>query len=299
MSEPVENTNNEGNESVLDSFAPDIDIQAELDKETNTEEKVEKQESVEEPEKKEPEQKRREDKFVPIQALDEARHKEREARARAEQIEKESTERFAKLEERLARLANPPPEIPTYYENPAEFLRLNQEQFQTEARQRFEIQDKQTEEYNKVVEKQQFEYQVENLVTSSEEEYSKSNPDYLEAVDFLKGISDKNLFDSGITDPKERSQIIRQQIIDMSVNAMKQGKNPAEMAHKFAKNYGFQAKPNAGKQIESIAKGQNAVSMGNGGKSNTTLNLKSIEAMSDEEVDALLDDKQWRKMLKG
>lgn len=309
MSDQIETQNQDKRESFIDNFAgEDVNLADTKEESAPTEqtESVDKplavNEEVKEEVKEEEKKKEREAKFVPIQALDEARHKEREAKARAEVIERESNERFSKLEARLERMINPPPEIPKYEDNPAENLRLRQDQIENEARARFETLDKQTEEFNRGTQRVNYENELTSIVTSAEVEYAKSNPDYLDAAEYLKGVSDRNLIEMGVSDQDQRKAIIRQQILEMSSTALQQGRNPAEVAHRFAKNYGFVAKVDvekAEKQIENISKGQSTASMGSGGKTNTTLSLKALEQMSDEEFDAALDDKSWAKLMRG
>lgn len=290
--------------ALLDSIAPDVDFNAPEAVPAPEATPVVSHETTPEPvQTSEPEKTEqpapRESKMVPIQALDEARHKERAARAEAQRLEKEAAERFAKLESRLEKLINPPPPIPDYNENPAEHLKVQQELIRQEMEKRFEEQDKASASQKEVVERQQVEQQVYSSVVAAEQEFVKSAPDYMQAVDYLRKVTESNLIEMGVDDPGMRAEIIHRQNMDMAAAALSQGKNPAEIAYKVAKNYGFVVKGSGDKQIAQIQKGMESSSLGSGGKSDSPLNLKAIEQMSDDEFDALLDDKQWKKVIGG
>lgn len=251
-----------------------------------------KEQKEEVKETKEPE------KMVPYGALHEARMKEREYRDQLKKVEQEAAERFSKLEQRLQSLAAPPKEIPKFEVSPLENLKAVNEESQTELK---EVR-KQLESFNQQGEMARQEQLVRQHTQLAEAEFSKTAPDYIDAVGHLQRVVDSNLQVMGIESPAERAQIIQQQALGLAQQALKAGKSPAELVYQMAKNYGYQAKKTEVKEetkIEQIKKGQeSSQSLGSGGKADVPLTLKSLEAMDDEDFAALVeDDKRWKKLI--
>lgn len=237
-------------------------------------------------------------KMVPLEALHEARMKEREYREQLKKVEQEAAERFAKLEQRLQILQSPPKQVPKFEESPLENLKATAEESQSQLK---EVQ-KQLETFNQQGEISRQEQLVRHHTQVAEQEFSKSTPDYVEAVAHLQRVIDNNLQVMGIESPVERANIIQQQALGLAQQSLKSGKNPAEIVYQMAKNYGYAPKKLETKEetkIEQIKKGQeSSQSLGSSGKAEQPLTLKSLEAMDDEDFDALVqNDKMWKKLI--
>ena len=291
----------------LDTFAPPVDIEAEMAKEpdvriddtpqpaadvvTETSETTETVEPAAEPE--------REQKVVPLAALSEARRHAKEMRERLAESERKSSDQIAELTAKLERLANPPAPEPSFDENPAENLRQRQERLETEQRAWNEERQRIANETKADTERRQVISFVASEVEKAEAAFTAKTPDYQDAVNYLKSVSEKNLRAQGLTDVNRIAQITHEQALGMAANAIQQGLNPAEVAYAFAKNYGYQHKVDATKQIKAMAEAQGRTqSMGNG-KPDTAFSIAALAQMSAAEFDELdLDDKTWNKIVK-
>lgn len=290
---------------LLDSFAPDVDFNAEPEAEVPEvvapEPQIETKEPepvAQEPQKEEP----KPEKVVPLAALHESRMKEREWRDKAAQIEKDATERFQKLEQRLERLVNPPSPVPKFEDDPAGNLQHEIQSQKAELAALRETSEKSIKEQ----EVQRFEQQIATSTQAAEAAFAKEHPDYLAAVQHLQNIADKNLQMMGVEDPTVRQAQIRQDALAMSLKALQMGKSPAEVAYQLATNYGYKVASSepkiasdAAKKIETIAAGQKTASMPAGGTKQTTLTLAALESMDDDDFNKLVeDDASWKKLVR-
>ena len=291
--------------AMLDSFAPDVDLTAEPPVEEEVQTEVKEEPKVEEPKVEEPkveepkvespkeETQQKEQKMVPLAALHEERMRRRE-------IEKESKERFEKLEQRLQLIANPPPPVPKFEEDPAGHL---QHQVQTTQAELKAIRES-SEQSRQQQEAIQLEQQISVSTQAAEQIFAKDHPDYLDAVKYLQTIADKNLEMMGLEDPIARQAQIRKDALAMSFKALQMGKSPAEVAFNLAVNYGYRkaepkAEPDAAKKIDAINQGQKTAAMPAGGTKSEVLTLAALEQMDDEEFNKLIDDPSaWKKLVK-
>ena len=284
----------------LDDFAPDVDIQAEMDSPTEVVEAVEAPvveapptpepvtpvEVAEAPKPKPPPG------FVPLGAL-------HEARERNQRITSEYEAKIAAIEARLEAINNPPPKVPTFDEDPANNLRMELDR----TRKEMEPVKQQLQAHAEANERQKAEASLTQAVTSAEAEFTQANPDYLEAVAHFQKVSSNNLQLMGITDPATISQQLRNDAIRLSVQALRMGKSPAEVVYALAKNAGYaKSAPAGGAQtLANIEKGQKATpSMPGGGqKAAGDISIADINSMDDDEVDKLIgDDASWKKLLR-
>ena len=293
----------------LEEFAPSVDIQKELDaapdsptidldkpvdEPVSQEPEVKASETPETPETKEPEQKQ-----VPLAALAEARRQAKEMRAKAEESERIHAQQIADLNAKLEKLINPPSPVPSFDENPAENLRQRQERLEAENAQRqeyFAQQQRQQEEQQK---QQQVIGYISSEMEKAETEFTAKTPDYLEAVSYLRQVSEKNLRAQGVTNPADIQRITYEQALGMAANAIKSGLNPAEVAYNFAKNYGYQHKVDATKQVKAMAEAQSRTqNMGNG-KSDVPFSIAALASMDNEQLDEVIaNDKNWAKIVR-
>lgn len=280
--------------SLENVLGEDVNIAKELTDAPVEQAEPEVKEAAKEPEvKKEPEEK-----MVPYGALHEARMKEREYRDQLKKVEQEAAERFSRLEQRLQTLAAPPKQVPKFEESPLENLKANAEESQNQLK---EVQ-KQLESFNQQGETSRQEQLVRQSTQVAEQEFVKTSPDYADAVNHLQKVIDSNLQVMGYDNPGARAQIIQEQALGLAQQALKAGKNPAEIVYQMAKNYGYATKKQEVKEetkIEQIKKGQeSSQSLGSGGKADVPLTLKSLEAMDDDDFAELVgDDKRWKKLI--
>lgn len=288
---------------MLDSIAPDVDFNAEPEAETPVAESdVQLEIPVKEEPKAEPKaEETKPPKLVPLEALHESRIKEREWRDKAVQVEKEAKERFEKLEQRLERLANPPPAVPTFADDPAG--NLQHQVAETKAELAAVRQESANARKNQ--EASQFEQQIAATTQASEVTFAKEHPDYLNAVQHLQAIADKNLLMMGVGDPAQRQAQIRKDALAMSLKSLQMGKSPAEVAYQLAVNYGYKAgsepakTSEAAKKIETIQAGQKTGSLPAGGSKTTALTLSALEQMDDDDFNKLVDDpSSWNKLVR-
>jgi len=287
----------------LETFAPNVDIQAEMDAapeqaEAPSEQPAEKPVESAAPEQTDTPAPEHEVKTVPIAALAEARRQAKELRQKQEEAERNHAAQIAELNAKLERLVNPPPPEPSFDENPAENLRQRQERLEAEQRAWKEEQQKRAQETERETQQRQVLNFVNTEVEKAETAFVAKQPDYMEAVNYLKSVSEKNLRASGITDPAMIQKITYEQSLNMAANALQQGLNPAEVAYTFAKNYGYSHKVDATKQVKAMAEAQSRTqNMGNG-KPETEFSVAALAQMNDEELsEAIADNKIWRKIV--
>ena len=289
----------------IENFAPDVDIQAELAKEpVDAPEPVEvsEPEPTPTPETAEATEESTPVKpppgFVKLEALHEARYKERAAKERAEAAERDYAAKMATLEKRLEMLANPPPPVPKFEEDPAAHLRYQQE----EMRKEMEPVKRELEQSRQVQAQQAAEARLQQAVQAAEAEFAAATPDYMDAINHMHAVADRNLQIMGIDDPAQRAQAIRRDAMALAVRALQAGKSPAELAYQVAKNQGYTAKAPGVDRIANIEKGQKATpSMPSGGvKAPTeTVSITALADMDDDEFNKLIDDpEKWKKLIK-
>ena len=291
----------------LDSFAPSVDIQAEMDAAPQTPEVVAETpapepESVshETPETSTPETPAPEQRVVPIAALSEARKQAKEMKQRLEEAERNNAAAIAELNARLERLANPPAPEPSFDENPAENLRQRQERIEREQKAWADERAQHAKAQEAQMRQQQAISYVSTEMEKAETEFSTKTPDYMNAVDYLRQVSEKNLKAQGVTDPVRIKQITYEQSFNMAMNAIQQGLNPAEVAYQFAKNYGYSHKVDATKQVKAMAEAQGRTQNMGTGKPETEFSIAALSQMDDTEFEeAIANDKVWAKIVKG
>ena len=301
----------------LDSFAPPVDIQAELaaasaepdvridapriDAPRIDVQSEEKTATVTElaAETEPDDSTGQEVKVVPLRALSESRRVVREMR---EQLAGETSKHAAQIAEltaKLEALANPPAKEPSFDDNPAENLRQRQERLENEQKVWREKQDVQARDAAAEVEHRRILNYIGAEVDKAEASYIEKNPDYHEAVAYLREVSAKNLRAQGLTDPARIQQITHEQALNMAANAIEKGLNPADVAYAFAKNYGYRQKIDATKQIKAMAEAQGRTQTMGNAKPDTGFSIAALAAMSSQELDDIdLDDKTWNKIIK-
>lgn len=291
---------------LLDNFAPDVDIAAEMGEEPPIEQASEpaqepaKQESQQEP-AQEPAQAPKQEqaqppaqKMVPLAALHEERIRRRE-------IERQYAEQKKALEDQLKQYQNP---VPKFEDDPANNLRHEAEA----TKARLEQMERAVQQTRQEQEARTFEQQIASNTQAAEQAFAKAKPEYFTAVQYLQSVADKNLQLMGMDDPAARQAQIRQDAMAMSLKALQAGKNPAEVAFQLAVNYGFKAgqpdqqlnaQPDAQKKIATLQQGQRAAaSMPSGGGKSVPMSIEALAQLDDDEFNKAIDDPAvWKKLI--
>lgn len=228
-------------------------------------------------------------KVVPLSALQEARKESKELKERMKRKEAEDQQRFNDLQAKLDKMQNPPAEKPTFDDDPFNYLKNEVEEVKRLTAQ--------TTEQNQ---RQKVENIIANHLTEAEANFTKEHPDYSEASGHVIKTMQRNMELLGVPVNAEN---LRQEILRLTVNAARAGKNPAETIYEMSKNLGYITKdPKAQEnkeKLETIAKGQQAsTTLGSGSKGDSgTLTLDSLSKMDDDDFNALvLDPKKWAQV---
>lgn len=294
----------------LENFAPAVDIQAEMGAEPPAQEVVadtqvvridnvsdEPTEQAEQPEQTEVKEAPKEQKTVPLSALHEARQKNKALLEQIQASERAAKERFDAMEAKLNQLVNPPPEIPSFEDNPAAYLKAKVEMTEAQQAEIYRVAKEQQARTQQEQQIAQITHALTEKMTEAEAEFVQQTPDYLDAMKHLRKVVDSTLEINGETNPARRAEISRQQSLLLVENALRAGQNPAEVAYKFAKAYGWSGRGDA-QRISSIAKGTSSTqSLGNSGNKESPLSLAALAQMDDDDFNAAVSDPaKWDKI---
>lgn len=261
--------------------------------------KIEKKE----PEKKEPEKhaapdlKKLEENYENVKrALNEQRflHK-----TQKDEIERER-QRASKLEDTFQKFVSRFVEKkPDFEQDPASHLKTETEEIN---RKVDELTKSAKEQRELQTQQQQFD-QFRNAVSTQEAEFLKTTPDYADALTFLRQLRQQDLTDLGVSQ-EQIAQALQTESMTIAANALRAGKNPAEVAYGIAKRYGYKkAEPEKKdepkkeiEKIETIKKGQDAAkNVPTGAGEGTDVTLEALANLSEDEIDRLVQDEKWWK----
>jgi hypothetical protein len=236
--------------------------------------------------------------------------RERAARQQAQAERDQQRELYQKLEDRLSHISDAlkptPAQAPNYDEDPAAYLKFQQEQTRTELQnigKRLEDRDQASQHA------QQWDA-FQRAVARSEETFKQNQPAYDSALDFLRASRDKEYEAMGVYDPATRQQYIERDAVGIAQQAMQAGKNPAEAVWDLALARGYAAPQQATQQtntngaeekLANVARGQEAsrsLSGAGGGNTETPFSLEALASMSDEDFSKIPDSK-WREIMGG
>lgn len=228
---------------------------------------------------------------VPLQALNEARHANRQLKSELAQV-KEQLQSLSQLREELEQFRNRTKsqvDQDTFTKDPLGTLRqdiqsLKQTQEEAVRKQSLEAEERQRMQV------------LEQTVASRVQEFSKTTPDYTEALQHLLQSRAQELQMLGV--PQEQIDVaISTESTQLAMNALNSGMNPAEVVYQLAKMRGYtpkqaQAMKKEAEKIVSIEKGQKAAStLATAPGGTDEVSLGDIEKMSDEEFDKYWDEK--------
>lgn len=147
--------------------------------------------------------------------------------------------------------------------------------------------------------KEQGNQEVQNIVSKlqrSAVEFSKTTPDFSDAVDFLVTVRTNELRMYG-REENEIENIINQDVIQLAHNALSRDVSPAELLFNLAKIRGYVSKKEVGAGFDKNSKGiKRAKSLGNvsGISDSGVPTLKDLLNSSDEDF-----DRHWNKVMKN
>ena len=240
---------------------------------------------------------------VPIHALHQARMQEREMKQRLQEQQRvidELKNQFLQYKNQ----SNKP--VPSFEEDPLTHIKeklKGLDEIQEQQRQFQALSAKQQEDINRINE-------ISSDVTLMEQDFRKVTPDYDKALSFITEFRKGELADMGITDPRQVNQIIAQNAMSLSMQALQIGKNPAEMVYSIAKRYGYKAEApttivdQAQQQLlnqqksdlQAIEQGQQNASktLTGAGKNEQDSNIKALLDAEGTEFDTL-----WKQIFKN
>ncbi len=234
------------------------------------------------------------DRKVPLAALHEARAEIKELRKQFQDanIKLSAVEQLKQdiiaLRESRREL---PPVIPNFDEDPLGNLSHRV----IEQERKISSYDTDTKQRNQALEAQRQHNNLVNNVAYQEQEFQKTSPDYLDAVQYMREFRKNELAMFGITDPHQITEEIRKNTIALASFAVSQNKNPAEIMYTLAKQYGYKSKSHetVPATIETVSKGESNASKTLSGKGITEGNLtaESLVNLEGAEFDAA-----WKKL---
>ena len=189
----------------------------------------------------------RQEKFVPLQALQQERAEKKQLRDEL----KAYWEWQAELAQRLQQMPTAQaPQAPDAQTKPLEYINhvLGNMQATTAELQQWRQQQEQTAQQRAAVQ------QVSDWATAQEQEFAKGQPEYHDAYRYAADARDRELQALGFADPAQRAAIVRQNTAEIINNAIQSGRNPAELVWEYAQARGFAPKGKRGGNEEAQAK---------------------------------------------
>lgn len=226
------------------------------------------------------------DKTVPLAALHEARAEIKALRAQTEQvipyIEQLKNEILA-----IKQRQEPKEKPISYDEDPFGYTQAKLKEYESKFSE-IEQQNLQIKQRDEIVRAQQ---QVTAVVMNDEQTFVKDNPDYYDAVAFIRDKRKKELEMLGITDPNVINNDWSTNALQLSIVSLQNQKSPAQTAYEIAKSYGYQRKQQSD-LLETVNKGQKVASrsISQGGATEVEPSLDALLNADGEEFDKL-----WKK----
>jgi len=175
----------------------------------------------------------RQEKFVPLQALQQERAEKKQLRDELKAYREWQAQLTQGLQQMPQQQQAPDPQT-----KPLEYINhvLGTMQASTAELQQWRQQQERAEQQRAAQQR------VSDWVTAQEQEFAKTQPEYHDAYRYAADARDRELQALGYTDPAQRAVIVRQNTADIINNAMQQGRNPAELVWDYAQQRGFTPK---------------------------------------------------------
>ena len=140
-----------------------------------------------------------------------------------------------------------------------------------------------TEQQGQAKAQEQYMARIQSTVQEYEAEFTADNPDYPQAAEFLTQSRSKEYQAAGYT-PLQIQQALQREYHDIIVNAVNQGRDPAEIFYTLSKQRGFRG--GSPSKLDAIAAGQKATgSMSGGGRGADGLTLGAVADLEGEDFD--------------
>lgn len=242
--------------------------------------------------------------YVPLGALHEERNQRKALQQEIEQMRgqfgevhqlKSELEQWRQQKHQQEQQLN---DEEAYNADPIGYLRNQNQRLQDQLNGFSQSQQEAYAQQQQAVKQQQMLQNVVTTVRGHEDEYRQQVPDYDDAFNFLQNKRMNDYDTLGVTDPGTKQQNFYQEVLSVSVQALQNGMNPAEVMYKLANQWGFSGTKAGQQKIESAKRGQKAATTlsqggGSGNTAKSKISLTDIDNMSDEEF-----DKYWDQMHK-
>lgn len=198
-----------------------------------------------------PEKSGRDERVVPLQALQEERAEKRQLREELRQYREWQAQLAQRLQQASINLGQPPAEqVPDPKTQPLEYINhvLGNVQATTSELQQWRQQQETAAQQRAAVQ------QYAAWATAQEQEFAKNQPEYPDAYRYAAETRDQELRSLGYEDPAARAAIVRMNTAEIINNAVQQGRNPAELVWEYARARGYQPKGRRGGESEAQAK---------------------------------------------
>lgn len=228
-----------------------------------------------------------EPKVVPIQALDEARHKYREVADRLAQEAEKRAKMEARFDEVMKRFNKPAPEAPEYEKDPLGHLKHRDAETQAKLAEFEKWKAEQATQSETQAKEQEFVGKYQALAA----DYTKTNKDFPAAYTYVRESWASELSALGYA-PHEVAQQLNGWERGIAQKAIADGANPAERLMTVAKARGFKpAAAAATQQLATLKKGAEAAkSLSNaGGDVEPPMTLEALAEMEGAEFDKMFD----------
>jgi hypothetical protein len=231
-------------------------------------------------------------------ALREERERRRQAEALAAQTEQNQRILAAAMQQLRQQMnpQQPPPPAPDFETDPAGYLKTELGSLQQWAKQMQEQQAAQAQAFQQ----QQATAQAEQAVVGQEAAFVKAQPDYYEAVDFMRQKLASKMEVLGV--PKEQiAEAVATDMRAFGLKALQAGQNPAEKLFRLAKIEGYNGSAQANSdRLSTIAKGAAATrgARSTAPASNGEMTLEQAARLSYKDLGKMSDD-QFQRLMGG
>ena len=195
-----------------------------------------------------------------------------------------------------------PTPAPDFREDPLGFTAHKLEQIEAQNQNLLKQQQATAEVSTRQAQQQQFV----NTVVQMETNFRETTPDYDKAFQYMRDLRKAELEDFGVTDPDVLERELNATAFNVSLSALRGGRNPAEVIYRSAVRYGY--KPDQAKEqpkevpkpdtklanhLEDVKKGQELASksLSKGGGEERTADVNSLLEAEGKDFDEL-----WAKV---
>jgi hypothetical protein len=213
----------------------------------------------------------------------------------------EAQQRVAQLEQHINQAQQPTVEAPKAPDPITDPLGAMMHQLDSVNKTVLELQTKLTQQQtqsNQLLEFQKFQSSVQEL----KNQFVKTAPDFDAAYKHVRDNRVSDLRTFGLTDPQIQ-QTLFQEEATLAENAIRNGRNPAEVIYEMAKRHGYTAKQTTEKAVEKLTKieqGQASARVLPKSPVPADITLAGLKEASDADLSKyVLDPKLWAKIAGG